>query len=374
MNIDILSNEPNTQKICNDYWKTNENGEFEFTLTQISKAFSLKTTEIQKIVKTDSIAYSDYTFCTNCNEPYCYTSRQDYKNFRERNDWTCQECMEIEANIIKQNKYNLLSSNYEKALGKDIDINSLSVRHAVFLSSLIRFAASEDLSYISSYNTIKTDSLSPTNEYSLSMIRELYKNNLISIDPNSNLSAIELIDDENYRFYIADVRWLIPLTKTPIQQFILALDDKIRSMSYVDDAYDDVVFLAKELSYIECISYIRFTLSEHGLEFNPGEKTELIIYNALNNFSVSQIYNFIWRAAKDAAAFYLRAATNKKHAANTIVSNIEKQVDRALANNWNVTPYKRNYAMPQSAVSRTLFNMLLLTDDGGFSQQIKKII
>lgn len=374
MDIDILSNELDIQKICTDYWKMDENGNFEFTLTQISNIYNIKSSEIQKIAKLYSIAYSDHTLCTNCNEPYSYTSRQDYKNFRERDDWTCSDCIETKESIIKENKYDLLKSHYEKSCEKEVIIDDLSVKHAVYLSALIRFAANEDLTQILAYDEIKTDLLSPTEEYSIGIIKELYKNGLIAISPESNLSAIEIVDEQNFRFYISAVRWAIPLSKTPIQQFILALDNKIRSTSYVDVAYDDVVSLAKEVSYVECISYIKLTLEEHRLEFNPGEKTELVIYNALESFSVSQIYSFIWRAAKDAAAFYLRSATNKKHAANTIVSNIEKQVDRALANNWNVSSYKRNYTMPQSAVSRTLFNMLLLTDDGGFTQQINKII
>jgi hypothetical protein len=374
MEIDILSDDPDIQKICTDYWKTDENGNFEFTLAQMSNTYNVKSSEIQQISKSYSIAYSDYTLCTNCNEPYTYSSRQDYKNFRKRDDWTCFDCLEIKESIIKENKYELLKSHYEKSCEKEIVINELSVKHAVFLSSLIRFAANEDLTQILAYDEIKTDSLSPTEDYSISIIRELYKNGLIAISPESDLSSIEIVDEQNFRFYISRVRWALPLTKTPIQQFILALDNKIRSTSYVDDAYDDVLSLAKEISYIECISYIKFTLEEHKFEFNPGEKTELVIYNALDNFSVSQIYSFIWRAAKDAAAFYLRAAQNKKHAANTIVSSIEKQVDRALAHNWNVSSFKRNYSMPQSAVSRTFFNMLLLTDDGGFTQQINKII
>jgi hypothetical protein len=83
--------------------------------------------------------------------------------------------------------------------------------------------------------------------------------------------------------------------------------------------------------------------------------------------------SFIWRAAKDAAAFYVRRRAPRDHAAKTVVGNIERQIERALANEWNVTAYKRNYDHPQSVLSRTLFNTVLKTDDGGFSKRVSEL-
>jgi hypothetical protein len=70
------------------------------------------------------------------------------------------------------------------------------------------------------------------------------------------------------------------------------------------------LFLGKEISLLECINYLEFVVAEHQLSFTPGEKTKLILGQVLNKFSVAQAYSFIWRSAKDAAEFYMRAQVN----------------------------------------------------------------
>ena len=94
----------------------------------------------------------------------------------------------------------------------------------------------------------------------------------------------------------------------------------------------------------------------------------------LEKFSITQAYNLIWRAAKDAAAFYMRNNVNRKHTANTIVGNIQRQLDRALANNWEINSFRRNYDRPQSILSQVVFSACLKTDDGGFSEPLWKLI
>jgi len=83
--------------------------------------------------------------------------------------------------------------------------------------------------------------------------------------------------------------------------------------------------------------------------------------------------SFIWRAAKDAAAFYVRNRVSRDHAAKTVVSNIERQIERSISNEWNVAAYQRNFDHPQSVLSRTLFNTVLITDDGGFKRKISSL-
>lgn len=73
-----------------------------------------------------------------------------------------------------------------------------------------------------------------------------------------------------------------------------------------------------------------------------------MLENALNHFSIGQVYSFIWRAAKDAAAFYVRESVGKRHAANTVVGAIERSAERALVNGWDVTQYRRDRRAPET--------------------------
>ena len=114
-------------------------------------------------------------------------------------------------------------------------------------------------------------------------------------------------------------------------------------------------------------------LEEHQLYLSPGEKSRQMLSRCLEHFSVAQVYNFIWRAAKDAAAYYMRSSISKRQAANSVVGNISRSMERALANEWEVKPFGRNYNLPQSSLSRVIFNMILGTDDGGFTYRLADV-
>jgi len=79
-----------------------------------------------------------------------------------------------------------------------------------------------------------------------------------------------------------------------------------------------------------------------------GEKTRHVVANAINDFSIGQVYSFIWRASKDAAAFYVRERVTKTHAANTVVGAIERSAERAVANGWDVKDYRRDRRVPET--------------------------
>jgi hypothetical protein len=105
---------------------------------------------------------------------------------------------------------------------------------------------------------------------------------------------------------------------------------------------------------------------EHLFEFTPGEKTTQYLEFALQHFSTGQVYNIIWRAVKDAAAFYMRGDVSKKHAANVAVSAIQRSAERAIAENWDLKPYRRNYKTTQSIVSEVFYNFASMLGDAGF--------
>jgi hypothetical protein len=69
----------------------------------------------------------------------------------------------------------------------------------------------------------------------------------------------------------------------------------------------------------------------------------------------------------------MRGGVVKRQAANSVVGNISKNMEKALANRWEVMPFKRNYKLPQSTISQLLFNTVLGTDDGGFHYKLSDL-
>ncbi|ABC32288.1 conserved hypothetical protein [Hahella chejuensis KCTC 2396] len=362
--------------LCEKYWELDDLGKFKWTVSALAKEYSVPYHHIHKIVKANSIAYSSRIGCDTCQEPYEYDSRNDYNSVPLNIHWICDDCRDIMKSMEERAKREMLQILWDDSAKRAYSLEDLSVRHAVFLMALIRYSGSEDLQYLNAFRENKTDVFSPDLDYSGEIIVELARKNIIAVSPETSLDSVRYNEDGSLSRNFGMVRWALPLNPQeggPIS-FTENLERKLNTQDFLTESCKEVISLCKEISLRECIAYLKFTLNEHQLSFSPGEKTNLVLNKALEHFSVSQVCSFIWRASKDAVAFYVRSGTQKRHAANTVVGNIDKQIERALANSWQVPSFKRRYEMPQSEVSRVLFNTLLRTDDGGFNQLLKDIL
>ena len=81
---------------------------------------------------------------------------------------------------------------------------------------------------------------------------------------------------------------------------------------------------------------------------------------------------FIWRAAKDAAAYYQRGGVSKKQAANSVVGSVQRQTERAIAGEWEVPNYRRIPQIPNSLVTQVLFVTALKIGDNWMEYSLKQ--
>jgi hypothetical protein len=371
MTLEVLTDDPIHAAICRDYWQMNQDGGFAQTISDIAKVHKKTSAEVTKIVKEHCVFSSTQLFCESCADAYSFEGRADYSAKVTNEKWTCKQCRSDLVQAELDNKYSCVLRHAETSLSKPIDLHDICARHMVALVGVSRFGADETLSHIQAFNTIHDLDLTPSTEYSVSLIKELYSSNLLIVSPNSNLDRVSLNENGGYSFYITEVEFLLP-NQNP-SAFISLIEEEIVSDSFIDEHRLELQNFAHEIALHECLAYLQRALSEHQLQYSPGEKTLMVLNKGLQSYSVSQMYSFIWRAAKDAAAFYARKRVSRDHAAKTVVGSIESQIERALANEWDVTAYRRNYDHPQSVLSRTLFNTVLKTDDGGFTKKISSL-
>lgn len=376
MIVEIYSENKEIAAICSDYWALGDGGQFLATVADITNRYGINSATLLKIVSNNSAAYSEDMACQVCGEMYQFRNRSDFNSFTPIPNWVCNTCVADLKHDQEQEFRDRLKNNYEATANKDIEIRNLSFREITYLLAVIRHSAAEDLSYILPHEVNRTAALSPEFEFDIEIFKKLYREGLLAISPLSDLDAFEFNDEGGFTFYITRVAWnfvMLEDAKTP-RSIIESIEALLASEDYRDERHNEIVELARELSLLECLGYLEYVVAEHQLSFTAGEKTKIVLNQVLDKFSVAQAYNLIWRAAKDAAAFYMRSGVNRKHAANTIVGNIQRQLDRAVANNWEINPFRRNYDKPQSILSQVLFNTCLRTDDGGFSEPLWKLI
>ena len=125
--------------------------------------------------------------------------------------------------------------------------------------------------------------------------------------------------------------------------------------------------LWKEIAVAECIEYLLYQLERIKFKFSPGEKTYATFSIILKDFSVSQVFGIIWRSVADCSERYLEGNISKKRTANGVIGACERFAERAKLNGWDLTPYSRVKAHPQSALSQFYFNRDLGIGEMGFN-------
>ncbi len=371
MKIEILTTTPKEIEICRAYWSLDQNGKFTQTVDQISKTLGVKTTDISKIISKGSQALSKSLACTNCKRPFSFKNRNEFNHGAPLPPWTCNACITEARQIAEAATRERIAAYVDHALNSPIEPSSLNARQIICLTALIRFGAYEDLSRIAPYSTLRTRRYSPDPDFDIQLLRELNSSRLVLVSPSSDISKISKTETGGFQFYIEEVELLLP-NPDPLK-FTESIEELITSSSFIEAYASELELFAKEIALQECIAFINLALADHRLKYSVGEKTILVLKKGLEKFSVAQMWNFIWRAAKDAAAFFVRERVSRDHAAKTVVGNIERQIDRAIANDWPVKPFARNYNLPQSALSMVLFNSVLGTDDGGVTSMVSEL-
>jgi len=115
-------------------------------------------------------------------------------------------------------------------------------------------------------------------------------------------------------------------------------------------------------------------MNRHGFDFSPGEKTKVVLLKCLEDYSVGEICVFIWRSVRNAGSYYLTQNISRARASNTVIGSIERQYEKTKANEWPMEGFSRNNHLPQSVLSRVIFNQILGTDDGCFKQKLSDLM
>lgn len=109
-----------------------------------------------------------------------------------------------------------------------------------------------------------------------------------------------------------------------------------------------------------------------------GEITEKVIdiFDKIqNDFSVSEVFNIIYRSIAYTAKKYLENKyMSKDKVVEFAVNYCRLTAERIMNDNWSVSSYSRPYALPQSELSSYFFNSVTKLGTDGFTWVPSKLI
>lgn len=132
--------------------------------------------------------------------------------------------------------------------------------------------------------------------------------------------------------------------------------------------------LVRELARDECLAYLRHLADERSLPLAAGEKTLLMIDNALTTYSVGQTYAFCWQGAKAAVDFRARKNVSALHAANTIVGSCQRSIDLARTKEWAVENFSRPSPVRRTHLSYVLHDAFTGFGDRSFTMPLVQLL
>jgi len=255
-----------------------------------------------------------------------------------------------------------------------VDISELDIQMKLYLSALLRTSLSEDLNDINpvSISSLKLTPITPNNEYEIKIISFLKQHRLIIFSPNTDIDSVFIEESEIVSYIPEDATYRINVyedeSTIKVESLLYFEDEDLEEMDT-----DLLLTLWLEIGLYECLEYLYIRLKDFNLPSQYiGDKTISAIKEALNHFSISQVFYFVWNASKNADAFYKKGGVPKKHAVNLIAGRISRTMERAISNNWDIAKYGRGYNYPQSTVSEIFFNKVLKIGDEGFDSVAKE--
>jgi len=372
--VEFFTNDPTIVDLCARYWALDEDGRFLYRVSDLPLPLGIAGGRVAAFVGEHCHAYDPEVMCQSCGRPYIFfASRSEYQQ-RSRSSWQfrqpCTDCrraqMEREQaarRAAEEGRRSQIRDLYGVGVRERvIACDELSFREAVALLALLRFAASEGLGAISPVEEAG-GLFAPTTDLAVDLLVLLWSNGCIWVHPESAMSAFA---DDLSRVYPLRATWLPPVAEDGRPGGVLDdLESIFRQEAWPEEWFPQSLAFWHEVALHECLQYLKVCMEEHGFELKLGDKTRQVIDGVLENYSPAQAYNLIWRAAKDAAAYLMRSNVSRQQAANSAIGSIQRMAERALAEGWEVKPYRRDRRAPESMVSHVLYRVALkLAGDG----------
>ncbi len=392
LEIDLLTEDEKIAQTCRDYWDCDENGKFRIPVAQVAKDHGLKNNEVTIIVHQNCNVFSaDYIY-SNCGDMPDVANRSVYQQVvrsggRETICHSCQEeanrlakaereLAKAEREVELDRRRQVIAMHYPLKSDEAPDVHSLTLEDVVYILSFARAVASEDLTLCLPLESCLS-AFAPTTDYSVEIVEHLRQRNLIRVHPGSSIDAFPFRDGQPLTFYTFKVHWTLMtgMDADKTRRFISMLENTLRNPELRPISWHyETLPLWQKVAFCECMEYLELCMKEHQFELTAGPKTHLVIKNALQSFSVSQVYNFIWGAVRDAAAFLVREKVKKSHAANTVVGNIQRRSERSQAEGWEVKHFRRDRNCPRTMVSEVLYDAALKIGSAGLDEVPRPVI
>lgn len=250
-------------------------------------------------------------------------------------------------------------------------IHELTLQEAVYLLALYRACSGAEQDLVLEPFGASEHPFAPTPELLQPLFR-LLRTGVLRISRETPASAftVEQSPARVTAYVLQDLFWELPAATMGL---VREIEHACLSAGWPQAWRDEAPDVAREVAAHECLAYLRHCADDRALPMPTGEKTMLMIENALTSYSVAQTYAFCWQGAAASADFKQRRNVSAVHAGNAIVGNCQRRIDLARAKKWDVANYTRPREVRRTHLSFTLFDAFLGFGDRAFTVPLAQL-
>lgn len=376
--LELYTDVPEQVAAIEAYWRLAEDGEtWEQTVVEVRDKFGLKPQELTQLVKLGATAFIIGIECTDCGSFTEVAHRTEFASLIRQGNIVCSTCQMAAHQALEEAKQQLATQRREALLERfpvrsrdALTVENLSLFQAVALHAMFSDPAVEDAGLTTPTSIWPKDRRwSPDNRlYDLERRLLHAEPRTVAVHPDSHQDAFVWKDDApDGSYYLGQVSYYLYGPEEGLNErsprLLRDLNQTFREGPWPSQWHEQWRDLWDELALSYASSYLDMKLGEHNLEMKQGEGTLAALADALATFSLGQVFNFIYRATKDSAAYYQRGGVNKRQAANSTVGRITAAADRARANEWEIKSFGRPWTLPLSAIGETFFSKVMWQAD-----------
>ncbi len=282
----------------------------------------------------------------------------------------CNQCLTAKgAEILKKETERYLDKKTSKEKKSNIreypespSFAMLSVKEKAYLGALLRAHLYKDFLLIDLSNN-STQIFAPTAEYRELIIAELLDKKIIAPYKPEKEESQEIINRYSYGalydICINDAN----MNKAGIISSLMYQD----KVSFSDEK--EVFGLLREVHLHEATEYMMLMVQKFNLYVFDAEDKYIILFSQiLNRYSTSQLFNFIFTAVRNLAAYRSKNYKEYLPMSNYIYKSISNRYEKAQMDNWKITNFTRAWKGPQSELSQIVSNSLLDIGESAFYQ------
>ena len=252
---------------------------------------------------------------------------------------------------------------FKAASVPSVPIEKLSFTDMIYLGAVLRAGVSKDFSCIIPYEDW-SNQLTYCDEIDTNILRYLITHSILNISLNSDVLSISEIDTKKNTFsyylniVVCDIN-IDPGKNKSRDDFITRLLEP----AFAKAPTEEVLALWQKIAYTECVQLFDFRMKNFGLPYTVGKETKAFFNSVIPDFSLANIYSFIYQATKTAAAYYQEENVSKWQAANSVLSRMRTTAERVRSGTYNRWEYERPKECPQFVLSDYFFNSVLQLRD-----------